>query len=78
MKSYLSVSIEVVSSSCFAWRFTQIARYMGWVEDGLGDKNVTGVIIAQSFDKKLKYALKRVSGVDVFIYEIDFRLKEFK
>lgn len=56
----------------------QIARYMGWIEDELGDKNVKGVIIAQSFDKKLQYALKRVSGVEVFIYEIDFRLKEFK
>jgi len=56
----------------------QIARYMGWVEDELGDKNVKGVIIAQSFDKKLQYALKRVSGVEVFIYEINFRLKEFK
>lgn len=56
----------------------QIARYMGWVEDELGDKSVKGVIIAQSFDKKLQYALKRVSGVEVFIYEINFRLKEFK
>ncbi len=56
----------------------QIARYMGWVEDALGDQNVKGVIIAQSFDKKLQYALKRVTGVEVFIYEIDFRLKEFK
>lgn len=56
----------------------QVARYMGWVEGELGDKNVKGVIIAQSFDKKLQYALKRVSGVEVFIYEINFRLKEFK
>lgn len=56
----------------------QIARYMGWVEDKLNDKNVRGVIIAKGFDKKLEYALKRVHGIEVFIYEIDFRLKEFK
>lgn len=56
----------------------QITRYMGWVEDQLKDAGVRGVIIASSFDKKLEYALKRVSGVEVYIYEIDFKLKEFK
>jgi hypothetical protein len=55
----------------------QITRYMGWVEEKLNDRSVRGIIIANGFDKKLEYALKRVSGVDVFIYEIDFRLKEF-
>ena len=55
----------------------QVARYMGWVEEALGDKNVKGIIIAQSFDKKLQYALKRLRDVEVFIYEVDFRLREF-
>jgi RecB family endonuclease NucS len=56
----------------------QVARYMGWVEEKLKDKNVKGIIIAHSFDKKLEYALKRINNVEVYIYEVDFRLKEFK
>ena len=36
------------------------------------------VIIASGFDKILEYALEVVDNVDVFIYEVDFRLKEFK
>jgi len=56
----------------------QVARYMGWVQDKLGDENVRGIIIAQSFDKKLEYALKLINRVEVYIYEVDFRLKEFK
>jgi len=56
----------------------QIARYMGWVEKELKDPGVKGIIIAQGYDKKLEYALKRVNGVEVYVYEIDFRLKEWK
>lgn len=56
----------------------QITRYMGWVQKELGDPNVKGIIIAKNFDRKLQYALERVSDVEVFIYEVDFRLKEFK
>lgn len=55
----------------------QIARYMGWVEEHFGDTSVKGVIIAQGYDKKLEYALKRISGVDLYVYEVDFRLKPF-
>lgn len=55
----------------------QIARYMGWVEEKLNDNKVKGIIIATGYDKKLEYALKRMSGIEVYIYEIDFKLKEF-
>ena len=54
----------------------QVARYMGWVEEKLNDPGVTGVIIAQGYDKKLEYALKRIKGVQVYVYELDFRLRE--
>jgi hypothetical protein len=56
----------------------QVARYMGWVKDKLNDDNVKGLIIAQAYDKKLEYALKMINNVEVYIYEVDFRLKEFK
>lgn len=55
----------------------QLARYMGWIREVKGDKNVKGIIIAGNYDKKLDYALKMMPNVDVFIYEVDFHLKEF-
>lgn len=55
----------------------QITRYMGWVKKNLNTPNVKGVIIASGFDKKLEYALEVVNDIDVYIYEVDFRLKEF-
>jgi len=55
----------------------QITRYMGWVKRNLKTQNVKGIIIASGFDKKLEYALEVVNDIDVYIYEVDFRLKEF-
>jgi hypothetical protein len=56
----------------------QITRYMGWVMKNKSDKNVKGIIIAGEFDKKLEYALKAVSNIEVFLYKVNFRLNEFK
>ena len=53
----------------------QVLRYMGWVKNNLKDDNVKGLIIASSFDDKLKSALSMVNGVDVFVYQVDFILK---
>ena len=56
----------------------QVLRYMGWVSQKLGDNNVKGLIIAGQYDKKLDYALKMIKNVDVILYEIDFKFKDFK
>jgi CRISPR/Cas system-associated exonuclease Cas4 (RecB family) len=56
----------------------QIARYMGWVEEHLECENVKGVIVCGKYDKKLDYARKRVRDVEVFLYEVNFSLKEYK
>lgn len=57
----------------------QLTRYMGWVKENLcsSGNGVRGVIIAGKYDQKLDYALRMVPDVDVFIYEVDFTLKEF-
>jgi hypothetical protein len=55
----------------------QLARYMGWVKEHMKDENVKGVIIAGEYDKKLDYARKMVSNTDVFLYQVDFKLREF-
>ncbi|MDD5009241.1 MAG: PDDEXK nuclease domain-containing protein [Syntrophorhabdaceae bacterium] len=56
----------------------QVARYMGWIKEHKKDENVKGIIIAGSYDKKLDYALKVMKNIEVFLYEIDFKLKEFR
>jgi len=55
----------------------QVARYMGWVKESKKTDKVSGVIIAGQYDQKLDYALKAVPNVEVFLYEVDFRLSQF-
>jgi len=54
----------------------QVLRYMGWVEAELleSGESVRGLIIAHSVDDKLQYALRRVTDVDLKLYEVSFRL----
>lgn len=56
----------------------QLTRYMGWIKKELKDKNVKGVIIARQYDKKLDYAREMVPNIEVFIYQVNFKLDEFK
>jgi len=55
----------------------QILRYMGWCEEHTSNgQKVFGIIVAQSYDQKLKYAAKRVSDLFVFEYAIEFKLRD--
>ena len=56
----------------------QILRYMGWVTENFKEKNVRGIIVAGKYDEKLYYAQNMVQAVDVFLYEVQFKLKEYK
>ena len=56
----------------------QVTRYMGWIQDKLGDDNVKGIIVAGKYDKKLYYAQKMLKNIEVFLYEVDFKLKEYE
>jgi hypothetical protein len=56
----------------------QVARYMGWVKEELNDPNVRGIIVAGSFDQRLHYAGQMVPNVDVFLYQVDFKLSEYR
>ena len=56
----------------------QVTRYMGWVLEHLQNENVRGVIVAVKFDNKLFYAQKVIKNVEVFLYEVGFRLNEYK
>ena len=56
----------------------QIARYMGWVKRNLKNENVKGVIVCGKYDEKLNYAQESVMNIEVFLYEVNFSLKEYK
>ena len=54
----------------------QLTRYMGWIKKNKNDIGVSGIIIAGQADKKLDYALQMVPNTEMFIYEVDFKLKK--
>lgn len=54
----------------------QLARYMGWIKENKGGE-VKGVIISGEYDKKLDFALKVLTNVEVFLYQVDFKLNKF-
>ena len=56
----------------------QVTRYMGWIQDKLGDEGVKGIIVAGSYDEKLYYAQKMLKNIEVFLYEVNFKLSEYK
>ena len=56
----------------------QVARYMGWIKRHKETDDVGGIIITGQYDKKLDYALDAIANVEVFIYEVNFQLKEFR
>lgn len=71
------VVIELKKSQTSDDTIGQVTRYMGWVKNNLTDaKNVTGIIIAGGFDKKLKYSLEMVPNIKLLQYKINFSLLE--
>ena len=56
----------------------QVMRYMGWVEENLVGSKVRGIIIAGSFDERLRLALLRQPDIEVLVYRVDFKLTEHK
>lgn len=54
----------------------QVTRYMGWVKKNLaGNNKVRGLIIAESFDEKIRYSLETVKDIKFMSYNIQFKLK---
>jgi len=56
----------------------QITRYMGWIKKNFGDEKVKGVIVAGKYDEKLDYAQHMFEGIEVFLYEVNFKLNEYR
>ena len=55
----------------------QILRYMGWVKRKIANSKQTyGVIVAKRVDKKLRYAINVTENIELFEYELDFRINQ--
>lgn len=56
----------------------QVQRYMGWVQTNLAEKDevIEGLIIAQSIDQRLEYALKVPTNIKSLLYEVNFTLRK--
>lgn len=54
----------------------QVLRYMGYVQEELAEQGQTvhGVIIAQEDDQRIRRALKVVSSIQFFRYQLSFKL----
>lgn len=54
----------------------QVLRYMGWVQENLAapGEEVCGMIVAQSTDDALRYAVRAASSVELRHYEVKFTL----
>ena len=75
-KSY--VVIELKRNQTSDDTVGQVTRYMGWVQEEFGDNNVSGVIVPGKYDEKLYYAQKMLKNIEVFLYEVNFKLNEYK
>jgi hypothetical protein len=54
----------------------QLARYMGWVKLELaGGKAVTGIIVANAIDPRLRYAATVMPNALLLEYELDFKIR---
>lgn len=57
----------------------QITRYVAWVKENLAKgKKVKGIIIVSETDEKIRYSLKSLSGIDLYVYNVKFKLEKEK
>ena len=71
------VVIELKAGEADEKVFGQILRYMGWVRKELANgAPVRGIIVANSFHEKAKYAAEAVQSIALKKYEIRFRFAE--
>ena len=75
-KNYVVIELKINQTSDDT--IGQLLRYMGWIKKNKKDDGVKGVIVAGQFDTKLDHAKSMIPNSEVFLYEVDFKLKEYK
>jgi len=58
---------------------TQVLRYMGWVRSKFVSSNeVSGILIASTFQKKIRFVIQELSRVSLLKYNLFFQLEPVK
>ena len=70
------VVIELKAGIADLSTFGQISGYMGWVKQNLTNKDVRGIIVANNFDEKMKYATSLVPNIKLKQYDLKFEFKD--
>lgn len=67
------VVLELKAGEADAKVASQILQYMGWIEENIAyGRPVRGIIIANEFSEKLKYAVRPVPAITLKKYEVRF------
>jgi hypothetical protein len=71
------VVIELKAGVADQSTFGQLSAYIGWIKKNLakGD-NVRGIIIANDFDDRIKYASQSVTNIRLKRYALEFKFNE--
>lgn len=68
------VVIELKAEIADQSTFGQISAYMGWVKKNLAkDGSVRGIIVANDFDDRIKYAVQSGSNIKLKRYRLNFQ-----
>lgn len=59
--------------------FGQISAYMGWTKNNLAEnRKVRGIIVANDFEEKVKFAVQSVSNIKLKRYALRFEFGDEK
>lgn len=71
------VVVELKAGVADQSTFGQLSAYMGWIKKNLAKgENVRGMIVANDFDDKIKYAVQSVSNIKLKRYVLEFKFED--
>jgi hypothetical protein len=71
------VIIELKAGVADSETFGQISAYIGWVKRNLAkDNKVRGIIVANDFEERVKYAAQSVSNIELKRYGLKFEFND--
>jgi len=71
------VVIELKAGTANIDTFGQISAYMGWINQSFTKKEkVRGIIVANNFDEKIKYAVSLIPDIALKQYELKFNFRD--
>jgi len=71
------VVLELKAGTADIDTFGQISAYMGWINQSFTNKKkVRGIIVANNFDEKIKYAVTLIPDIALKQYELKFYFRD--